>query len=365
MMKRIIGLSLAALIVAGASGRSSAQSLGLGDPAPRLDVKEFVKGEPVKGFEKGKNYVIEFWATWCGPCRTSIPHVSELQKKYPDVTFIGVSVWEEDQKEVVPFVKEMGDKMSYRVAIDSVPENGDGNEGKMANGWMKAAGEGGIPSSFIVNGEGKVAWIGHPMAMDKPLDQIVTGTYDLAAAIKERKESGNAEAALAKLQEKLGKAMRDGDTEGALKALDDAFGETPGLEKMLGSFKFMLLIKEGDEEQALAYGEKLHADVKDNADALNNLAWTIVDPDNEKKAPAGLVKLALKAATRADELDGGKNPAVADTLAKALFDSGEPSKAYEAQKRALKLAEGTELADDEGMKERLEQYKKAAEKTKA
>ena len=70
----------------------------------------------------GKNYVVEFWATWCGPCKASIPHLTELQKKNPSVTFIGVSVWEPDQDKVKPFVEEMGDKMAYRVAIDLVPE---------------------------------------------------------------------------------------------------------------------------------------------------------------------------------------------------------------------------------------------------
>src|SRR5262249_18297967 len=72
------------------------QSLGVGDPAPKLNVKSFVKGEPIATLELDKLYVVEFWATWCGPCRVSIPHLTELQKKYPDVAFIGVSVWEQD-----------------------------------------------------------------------------------------------------------------------------------------------------------------------------------------------------------------------------------------------------------------------------
>lgn len=365
MPKRTLVVALAGLWLGVSSSSGIAQSLQLGDPAPKLQVKEFVKGEPVDGFEKGKTYVVEFWATWCGPCRTSIPHLSELQKKYPEVTFIGVSVWEEDQGLVKPFVKEMGDKMAYRVAIDLVPEGGDGNDGKMAGDWMKAAGEGGIPSAFIVNGEGKVAWIGHPMSMDRPLEQVVKGTYDLEGAIKERKEAGKIEAAMAKLQQSLGNALREGDTRKAIRTLDDAFHENPGLERALGLFKFTLLMKSGEADDTLKYGEKLFEAGKDDSNGLNNLAWTIVDPDNDRKAPPALVKLALKAATLADELDEGKNPAVADTLAKALFDSGEPVKAYEAQKRAMKLAEGTPLADDKDMKARLEQYRQAAEKVRS
>ncbi len=69
--------------------------LAIGDSAPGLQVQEFVKGEPVKQFEKGKIYVVEFWATWCGPCRESIPHLSKLQQENKNVTFVGVSVDEQ------------------------------------------------------------------------------------------------------------------------------------------------------------------------------------------------------------------------------------------------------------------------------
>ena len=141
---------------------SSAQELTLGSNAPKLEVKEFVKGEAVKGFEKDKTYVVEFWATWCGPCRTSIPHLTKLQKQYKELTIIGVAILEQDQSKVADFVEEMGDKMDYRVALDKVPEGSDGDEGAMVKNWMEPAEQAGIPFAVIVNGEGKVAWIGHP-----------------------------------------------------------------------------------------------------------------------------------------------------------------------------------------------------------
>src|SRR5437868_505895 len=145
MKKQWIGLAiLPALWMAAPVG---AKDLAVGDPAPKIEVKEFVKGDPIEKLDKGKTYVVEFWATWCVPCRTSIPHLSELQKKYKDVTFIGVSVYENDQAKVKPFVDEMGEKMTYRVAVDAVPEGGKRNEGKMAKGWMEAAGQNGIPAA--------------------------------------------------------------------------------------------------------------------------------------------------------------------------------------------------------------------------
>jgi thiol-disulfide isomerase/thioredoxin len=69
-----------------------------GDAAPTLQVDKWLKGEPTKKFEPGKIYVIECWATWCGPCIASMPHVTKMAAKYKDkgVIVIGVDVWERD-----------------------------------------------------------------------------------------------------------------------------------------------------------------------------------------------------------------------------------------------------------------------------
>jgi thiol-disulfide isomerase/thioredoxin len=155
----------------------STQAARLGDAAAPLTIKDWVKGKPVD-VKDGKNiYVVEFWATWCGPCKVSIPHLTEMQKKFKGkgVIFIGVS--DEEAAKVKPFVETMGQKMDYTVACD--------HDRKSTAGYMEAYGQGGIPTAFIVGKNGKVLWFGHPMGdLEKTLEEILAGKYDLQAALK-------------------------------------------------------------------------------------------------------------------------------------------------------------------------------------
>jgi thiol-disulfide isomerase/thioredoxin len=170
-------------------------TLKAGDKAPPIKVEKWVKGAPVTKFEPGKIYVVEFWATWCGPCRVSMPHLSEMQAAYKDkgVTFIGTNVWEptggakytdETLTKVEDFVKEQGDVMAYTVAYD-------GGSKVMADTYMTAAGQNGIPASFLIDKTGKIAWIGHPMYLELPLEALLAGETNpeaLAASAKKAQE---------------------------------------------------------------------------------------------------------------------------------------------------------------------------------
>ena len=350
-------LLLAPLLLLATPASAEGPTLKAGDAAPALQVKQWVKGEAVKGFEKGHLYVVEFWATWCGPCKKSIPHLTEMAHANKDVTFIGVSVWEREPEKVVPFVEEMGAKMDYRVAMDDVPEGKKPDSGAMATNWMTASGSGGIPTAFIVDKTGHIAWIGHPMSMEEPLKKIVAGKWDLAAFQKEQAEEAAMEAASNELGKKLNGAMRKKDNKAAIAAMDEAFAKTPKLEENYGNFKFKLLLDGKEYDAAYAYGAKLVDGVlKDQAPQLNGIAWTIVDPDakHEKRD----LKLALKAALRSNELSKGKEPNVLDTLAKVYFESGDAAKAVETQTKALELVKGTDAEKD--FQGRLDEYKKGA-----
>ena len=133
-----------------------------GSPAPALTVDSFVRGPESKTLELGKVHVIEFWATWCGPCVASMPHLTELQKQNPDVQFIGVAGFERGKdaadgtKRVDDFVKAKGDAIGFAIAFDG--------DGTMAKTWMTAAKRNTIPTSFVVGKDGNIAFIGSPNA---------------------------------------------------------------------------------------------------------------------------------------------------------------------------------------------------------
>lgn len=335
--------------------------LMVGDPAPELAVGSWVKGQPVASFQRGQVYVVEFWATWCGPCRRAIPHVSELQKKYGDaVRFIGVSIWESDPSKVEPFVQEMGSKMEYTVAKDRlVPVEGQEEpRGAMAESWMRAAGQSGIPTAFIVGRDGRISWIGHPMEIEEPLAKVVAGEWDRAAFAAEYAARMRREALIEKVSKKVYRAMKDKAWDEAVALIDGALEKEPGIEGQFATNRFLCLVKAGRTEEASRYGNQLVGGLfKNDPGSLNYLAWSIVDP--EAQIQRRDVDLAMRAARRACDLTEWKEPALLDTLAVAVFLSGDHERAVEIQTQAVEHAIGTPFEKE--LESRLEEFKRALE----
>jgi thiol-disulfide isomerase/thioredoxin len=389
-------LAACAVLSASALQLSAAE---LGEPAAPLDIAEWVKGDAVDlAAVKGKKIVVvEFWATWCGPCRTSIPHLTELQKKFKDrgVIFVGVS--DETPSKVRPFVDNMGDQMDYTVAVD--------RNRKTSAGYMGAYGVNGIPHAFIVDKEGRVAWHGHPMAaMDKVLDRLAANTFDLTVEKKrdgaqrkledyfERAVRGDDDAALeplgrelAALDKELGgiepgetldlaavrklarfqTVMRDyqralfgGKDDAELEKLEQKARPLAPPEFNFAEFKAQFQLQRVYQEYYRAVtgsassarieelAKRLESIQSSDAEMLNEIAWTLLDDGRIKTRD---LKLALKLAQAAVKACGGQDANVVDTYARALFDNGKVNDAIEQQKKAI------ELCDDSNRKPEFEQ----------
>ena len=299
--------------------------LTLGDPAPKLFVSKWLNGDPVPAFEKGTVYIVDFWASWCGPCRAAMPHMSELNTKYAgkNVVVIGMNVKESTQDIIEPFMKQMGDKINFRIALDDM----DAGVGKTNQAWLDAVGLPGIPWTFIVDKDGKLAWVGHPMAVETIIPQVLAGTWD-AKKFLERKTK------LAQAEKKFELAAQSNDGDTMLKLLDEMIAldetETPRAEAT--RFKVLLIIKH-DYDAAYKVGDKVvNGPLKDNAMALSDFAWTIMDAQGVEKRD---LDRALAWVSKAAELTKNEDPDVLSVLGRVYYEKGDFAKSLEIVTLAL------------------------------
>lgn len=167
MLRMLVLLCLC--LLAALAPRAAAQddaTLAVGSAAPPLVIDQWPRGVPVTRFERGRVYVVEFWATWCTPCHLVVPKLTELQRNNPALTVISVAASEQattvnrdDRLEKVQdYVSKRSDEIGFTVAYDG--------SGEMWRRWMVAAQRGGIPAAFIVGPDGRLTWIGNPLVPD-------------------------------------------------------------------------------------------------------------------------------------------------------------------------------------------------------
>ena len=113
------------------------------DPAPDFQLTG-LDGKPVTlASSKGKVVLVNFWATWCGPCRAEIPDLVELQKKYKDrLQILGLVVDDEDLDAIKKFAARFG--INYPLALAT-------NDIRIQYGGIPA-----LPTSFVLDSEGRV-----------------------------------------------------------------------------------------------------------------------------------------------------------------------------------------------------------------
>ncbi|QEG43710.1 TlpA family protein disulfide reductase [Roseimaritima ulvae] len=190
-MKRTLSILVAAFVAFAALHTQAAdepKTLTIGDAAPPLDIETWIQDNdgqlmPVQNFEQDKVYIIEFWATWCGPCISSMPHLAETQTKYGYDTVRLISVSDEDVATIEKFLERevQGEDDKTYDDLTSVYSLTTDPDRSVSKDYMRAAGQNGIPTAFIVGKTGLVEWIGHPMRMDEPLEQIVEDRWDREA----------------------------------------------------------------------------------------------------------------------------------------------------------------------------------------
>ncbi len=332
---------LLAFLASAATAQQPAPRLGVGDPAPPIRISEWVKGEPVTEFRKGHVYVIEFWATWCPPCKKSIPHLTELQRKHKGaVTIIGVSAKDangETLDKVRSYVEKAGDTMDYTVAFD------DGSQTNRA--YMVAARQRGIPAAFVVDRDGRIAWIGHPMdGLDKALERAAAGSFNAGADAKGES-----------LAKDIRAWIKEGRHDEAMQKIDELVALDPDRYGQYAAYKFAyILTKTPDRAAAYAYARQAAAGpISANAGALSGIARAIIaDTQTDARDLDLALQLAKQAVAAGKEADAG----TLETLALACWEKQLPEEAIAAQKDAIAAARPEKRAE---MQKTLERYQGA------
>ncbi|MBN8853717.1 MAG: hypothetical protein BGO55_11660 [Sphingobacteriales bacterium 50-39] len=353
------------------NGQATKPALNIGDLAPSLHVRAWLKGTPIRGFERGMVYVVEFWATWCGPCIAEMPHLSLVAENYKKtVVVMGIDVMEKDtsMNVLTAFMKRNGSAMNYLVATE------DGNS--MANRWLNASGEAGIPVAFVVNQEGRVAWIGHPHYLDEVLPKILNNSLNIEKASAERELNMR----LKIMDDSVGDELRyyRADVEERnfgqsdsllLERINEIVRKKPELRYTpnIAAFTFNLLLKT-DPREAYKYGKVLMGtstyDIPPYYIIFNNIK---LFSEVRELAPQ-IYELGVEAYRARIEYSPNAVdlPNIYHTMAEWYRRAGDISKAIETEEKAidaLKINQRTSADSVAAFKSRLQLYKNLAGKT--
>ena len=329
---------------------TATETLKPGVKAPALDIEHWVsngKGQfkQVESFEKGKVYVVEFWATWCPPCIASMPHLSELQKKYADKGLQIISISDEDLETVQKFLKgkvrggdgETYSELTSTYCLTTDPDNSS------HEAYMEAAGQDGIPAAFIIGKQGDVELICHPMELDEPLELIINDKWNREEFAKKQNAKKDAERKMImELQEKMGEAsqlIQQGDADEAIEIVEALIKkyESHPVAEQLKSAKAQMTMMAGGERGAKAMLDYAMAN-KDDAMLLNEIAWSVVEMKQAgEEVDEHVLGAAEKVAKQAVKSEP-KNGAVLDTYAHLIYLNGDLDKAIEIQKKAVQNA---------------------------
>ncbi|MER9831218.1 TlpA family protein disulfide reductase [Mesorhizobium sp. M0134] len=209
--------------------------LRMGSPAPSIKVEDWLRGEPLANFQPGKVYIVEFWATWCELCAAEMLDLMQLQEKYRDsgLEVVAVAANEdaptavEARTKLKAWLTEKCSNLNYRIAFDYT--------GEMNKLWMKPSFSVGIPTSFVVDRDGHIAFIGHPGQLDGVLPKALNGSWrtrDKAKAADTeriaRSESLAREQALKKpIDDRFWAAVKLEDWKTALWAIEEGIALMP------------------------------------------------------------------------------------------------------------------------------------------
>ena len=359
-----LALAIATLLVASPAFAQEAKQLTIGSVAPPLNIEHWLQNgdgklAKVEKFEKGKVYLVEFWATWCGPCIQSIPHLADTQIKYANKGLQVIGVSNESLEEVKAFLpRKAKNTDGSQTTIGELTKNYSlttDPDGSTDEDYMLAAKQNGIPTAFIVGKDSKIEWIGSPFEMDDVLDEVINDKWD-RKKYKEEQDLFN------EIQNTISKLARAKKFPEAIEALDGFMKRTNEAR-----IKFVLLKTKIDMQVngglAKKDAPKVYSELFKICEGepmfIQDVAWTayehfIEDVIDDKATITAAIKALEKSQ---NDLTGGIRANYLDTLSHLKFVSGDLPGAVRAQKEALKLAEEDQKEEFAAFLKELESQK--------
>ncbi|MDW9782414.1 redoxin family protein [Sinorhizobium meliloti] len=321
--------------------------------APALKVQGWVRGQTLANFQPGKVYVIEFWATWCGPCLSTMPDLMQLQEKYRDSGLEVVAVAASEKAVAVDEVRAYLDlwlterfpTLNFRVGLDCT--------GEMNKLWMEASSSFGIPSSFVVDRDSHIAFIGHPTELDDVLPKVLDGSWRSSNQAKAAERKRIAEGREVVFLSKISAAVKLKDWKTALSAIEEGIGLLPDSIQLRVAHAHTLLHKMRDMQAGLPVLRQLVRDAIDrNAEdwllgamyQLFNPAYDYTDfPSVERLAMGKELSEHILALTG---LEDNVKASYYRLAAPYYYESGHKARAEELLELALKLVDGLPAPDN-------------------
>lgn len=373
-MQKTFGVAMAGIVLAAALSVSNPSAIAsdlltIGSPAPALNVEHWIqdgggKFSPVTQFEPGKVYVVEFWATWCGPCVASMPHLAELQKSLGDKGVRIISISDEDLETVQEFldreVRGSGsdpeeDKKTYRQLTSAYSLTTDPDQSSYQD-YMEAAAQNGIPTAFVVGKDARVEWIGHPMELEETLKAVIEDRWDREAFAQEIKAQQEAEKAMQEIFALLQKQ----DFDEAVALIDATLEGKENLQ--LQMLKLQVLIASEKLDAAATHLQSLYKEQSAQPEVVNMMAWNIYELASQGRIEKGLLIdssiVAAEAAAKSPAADKEEKASLLDTLAHLHFTNGDLDKAIELESEAVKLSGDRDREFIEGFLQELQELKK-------
>ena len=345
-MKRIaLILTFIAVVAAVTLQPADAEpTLGIGSKAPALDIEFYIEDgdKPVTKFAKGSVYVVEFWATWCGPCIASMPHLADLQTKYRNdkVQIISISDESLDEVEALLAKPYPNKKSSFADVTSPYTLTTDPDRSTYAD-YMDASEQQGIPTSFLVGKSGLIEWIGHPAELDEPLAAVVKDSWDREAFKEQQERQKQFEKTVQMFAQLAGTGRYD--EAGKLLKQSIAAAKDPEIKQswLAIEHQFNLMADQATEADYQYYRDDLKARAG-SPQAVFQLAMTLYGMSQEGAKIGSLAKDSIAALLKeVDAVEESANKAmVMEAVARLHTVDKNIDEAIAAQKKALEFAKG-------------------------